>query len=202
MSLKMFLDYNYIYLSHICGYYIYILEFHGRLTPALNSSCSPPKIYSGREFSPHGFQWAEYEQIWLGHGGSTWRYSRKHQISIQFQSWDTIAIVVIILVVVLHLVVVLLVIVIIMNDDALDVLDVLAKTQGLYLVPELRYPCHRCRPCCCRCPPPRRCPPHHRHHHEADALDVLDVLVKTPGLYQVPELRYWLKYLVEKNVIF
>ena len=39
-----------------------------------------------------------------------------------------------------------------------------AKTPGLYLVPELRYPCHCCRPCCCHCPPPR-CPPHHRHHH-------------------------------------
>ena len=33
------------------------------LTPALNSSCSPLKIYSGREFAPHGFQWAEYEEI-------------------------------------------------------------------------------------------------------------------------------------------
>ena len=39
------------------------LEFHGRLTPALNSSCSPSKIYSGREFAPHRFQWAEYEQV-------------------------------------------------------------------------------------------------------------------------------------------
>ena len=38
------------------------------------------------------------------------------------------------------------------------------------------------------------------HHHEADGLDVLDVLAKNPCLYQVPELRYWIKYLVEKNV--
>ena len=77
--------------------------------------------------------------------------------------------------------------------DALDVLDVLAKTPGLYLVPELRYPCHCCRPCCCRrpChfPPPRRPPPYCRHHHEVDALDVLDVHAKTPSLYQVPKLR-------------
>ena len=42
-----------------------VLEFHGRLTPALNSSCSPPKIYSGREFSPHGFQWAEYLEMMI-----------------------------------------------------------------------------------------------------------------------------------------
>merc|ERR1712030_214959 len=56
--------------------------------------------------------------------------------------------------------------------NALGVLDVLAKTPGLYLVPELRYPCHCCHPCCCcrrpcrcRCPPPRCPPPHHRHHH-------------------------------------
>merc|ERR1712148_91671 len=72
--------------------------------------------------------------------------------------------------------------------DALDVLDVLAKTPGLYLVPELRYPCHCCCPCC-RCPPSRHRPPHCRHHHEADALDVLDVHAKTPGLYQVPKQR-------------
>ena len=38
----------------------------------------------------------------------------------------------------------------------------------------------------CHCPPPRRRPPHRRNHHEAD---VLDVLAKTPGLYQVPKLR-------------
>merc|ERR1712030_90004 len=78
--------------------------------------------------------------------------------------------------------------------NTLDILDVLAKTPGLYLVPELRYPCHHCPPCCCcrpcHCPSPCRPPPHHRHHHEADALDVLDVLAKTPCLYQVPELRY------------
>merc|ERR1712015_247642 len=77
--------------------------------------------------------------------------------------------------------------------------EVLAKTPGLYLVPELRYPCHCCHPCCCcrpcRCRRPCRCPPPHclpprRHHHEADALGVLDVLAKTPCLYLVPELRY------------
>ena len=77
------------------------------------------------------------------------------------------------------------------------------KPKVFIYSPELRYPCHRCCPCCCRrpcrCPPPRRCPPHRRHHHEADALDVLDVLAKTPCLYQVPELRYWVKYLVEKK---
>ena len=28
----------------------------------------------------------------------------------------------------------------------------------------------------------------------------LDVLAKTPGLYLVPELRYWVKYLIEKKV--
>ena len=39
-------------------------------------------------------------------------------------------------------------------------IDVLAKTPCLYLVPELRYPCHCCRHPS-RCPPPRR----HRHHH-------------------------------------
>jgi len=64
-------------------------------------------------------------------------------------------------------------------------LDVLAKTPGLYLVSELRYSCHRCRPWCCRhacrcppplcpppcCPPPRSSPPfHHHHHHEVDVL--------------------------------
>ena len=65
--------------------------------------------------------------------------------------------------------------------DGLNVLDVLAKTPGLYLVRELRYPCHCCRPCCCRLP--CRCPP--PHHREADALGILDVLVKTPGLYLV-----------------
>merc|ERR1712237_182914 len=72
--------------------------------------------------------------------------------------------------------------------------DIHAKTPGLYLDPELRYPCHCCRPCCCcrpcRCPPPHCPPPHHCHHHEADALDVLDVLAKTPYLYLVPKLRY------------
>ena len=50
-----------------------------------------------------------------------------------------------------------------------------------------------CCPCCCRrpcrCPPPHCPPPRRRHHHEADALDVLDVHTKTPGLYQVPKLR-------------
>merc|ERR1712030_94302 len=55
------------------------------------------------------------------------------------------------------------------------------------------YPCHCCHPCCCRrpccCPPPCCPPPHRSHHHEADALDVLDVHAKTPGLYQVPKLR-------------
>ena len=42
----------------------------------------------------------------------------------------------------------------------LDVLDVLAKTPGLYLVPEQKYPCH----CCCPCPPhyPHCCYHHHR----------------------------------------
>ena len=50
-------------------------------------------------------------------------------------------------------------------------------------------PCCSCRPCCC--PPPHPTPPPYRHHHhEVDALDVLDVLAKTPGLYLVPELRY------------
>ena len=44
--------------------------------------------------------------------------------------------------------------------DSLGVLDVLAKTPCLYLIPKLRYPYHCCRPC--RCPPPRRHPPHHR----------------------------------------
>merc|ERR1711913_19857 len=44
--------------------------------------------------------------------------------------------------------------------DALDVLDVLAKTPGLYLIPELRYPCHCCHPCCCRRRPCRYPPPH------------------------------------------
>ena len=33
-----------------------------------------------------------------------------------------------------------------------------------------------------------------------DGIDVLDVLAKTPCLYLVPELRYWVKYLVEKNI--
>merc|ERR1712105_521981 len=83
-------------------------------------------------------------------------------------------------------------------DDviALDVLDVFAKTPGLYLGPVLSYPCLCCRPCCCchrpcRCPPPRRRLPHHyHHHHEADALDVLDVLAKTQCLYLFPGLRY------------
>ena len=74
-----------------------------------------------------------------------------------------------------------------------DALDVLAKTAGLYLVPELRYSCHRCRPCCCCrrsccCPPPCLCPPPRHHHHEVVALDVL---AKSPGLYLVPELRYF-----------
>ena len=78
-------------------------------------------------------------------------------------------------------------------------LDVLAKTPGLYLVPELRYPWSCCRSC--HCPPPCCRPPPPHHHHEADALDVLDVLAKIPGLYLVPKLRYWVKYLVEKNVI-
>ena len=41
-----------------------------------------------------------------------------------------------------------------------DALYFLIKTPGLYLVAELRYPCHLCR-----CPPPHYC-----HHHEADAL--------------------------------
>merc|ERR1712015_36156 len=71
-----------------------------------------------------------------------------------------------------------------------DDLDVLVKTPGLYLVPELNYLCHCSRPCCCCGPPPRRHPPHRHHHHEADALDILDVIAKTPCLYQVPELRY------------
>ena len=73
--------------------------------------------------------------------------------------------------------------------DALDIIDVFAKIPGLYLVPELRYPCQCCLPCCChrpcRCPPACRPPPHSRYHHEAYALDVLDVYAKTPGLYQV-----------------
>ena len=66
------------------------------------------------------------------------------------------------------------------------------KPPGLYLVPELRYPCHCCYPC--RCPPPCPCPPPRCHppppHQEVDALIILDVLAKTPGLYLVPELRY------------
>ena len=45
---------------------------------------------------------------------------------------------------------------------------------------------------------PRRDPPPH-HHQEVDALIILDVLAKTPGLYLVPELRYRVKYLVEKK---
>ena len=80
------------------------------------------------------------------------------------------------------------------ESDALDVLDVLAKTPCLYQVPDLRYPCHCCRPCCCCrpscCPLPPPRPPHRCHHHEAHALNVLDVFAKTPGLYLVPELRY------------
>ena len=70
--------------------------------------------------------------------------------------------------------------------DALDVLDVLAKTPGLYLVPELRYPFHCCCPCCCCCPcrcTPPHCHPPHCHHHD---VVVLDVLTKTPALYLVP----------------
>ena len=80
---------------------------------------------------------------------------------------------------------------------ALDVLDVLAKTPRLYLVPKLRYSCHHCCPCCCRhtccycppcCCPPPCCPPlSHHHHHEVDALDAL---AKTPSLHLVPGLRY------------
>merc|ERR1712105_266924 len=58
------------------------------------------------------------------------------------------------------------------------------------LVPELRYPCHRYRPCCYRHPCHYPPPPHRRHHHETDALDILDIHAKTPGLYLVPELRY------------
>merc|ERR1712030_27843 len=73
--------------------------------------------------------------------------------------------------------------------DALDVLDILTKTPGLYLVPELRYPYHCCRRPY-RCPPPRRHPPNCHHHHKANALEVLDVLAKIPCLYLVPELRY------------
>merc|ERR1712148_130887 len=68
-----------------------------------------------------------------------------------------------------------------------NALDVLAKTPVLYLFLELRYPCHRCRPC--RCPPPRRHPPC-CHHHVVNVLDFLDIVVKTPGLYLVLELRY------------
>merc|ERR1712105_572121 len=59
-----------------------------------------------------------------------------------------------------HLIVVLLVVVIIMRPMPL----VSLRKPHVYLVPELRYPCH----CCClpcHCPPPRRRPPHHRHHH-------------------------------------
>ena len=48
--------------------------------------------------------------------------------------------------------------------DTLSILDVLAKTPCLYLIPELRYPCHYCRHRC-RCPLPRRHPSHLRHHH-------------------------------------
>ena len=59
------------------------------------------------------------------------------------------------------------------------------NTPGLYIVPELRYPCY----CCCRRPPPCPPPPHCRHHHEADALDVFDVHAKHPDLYQVSKLR-------------
>ena len=40
---------------------------------------------------------------------------------------------------------------------------VLMKTPDLYLVPELKYPCHCCHPY--RYPLPRRHSPHHRHHH-------------------------------------
>ena len=48
--------------------------------------------------------------------------------------------------------------------DTLSILDVLAKTPCLYLIPELRYPCHYYRHRC-RCPLPRRHPSHLRHHH-------------------------------------
>ena len=81
------------------------------------------------------------------------------------------------------------------------ILDVLAKTPGLYLVPDLRYHCHCHRPCCCRrpccCPPPRcHLPPRHHYHQEVDALDVI---AKTPGLYHVPELRNLLIYIFWKG---
>ena len=77
--------------------------------------------------------------------------------------------------------------------------DVLAKTPGLYLVPELRYPWSFCRPCCY---PPPRCypPPYHRHHHEANTFDVIDVLTKTPGLYLVLELWYPLSSLSSSSL--
>ena len=77
------------------------------------------------------------------------------------------------------------------DSIALDVLDVLTKSPRLYLVTELRYPCHRCHPCCCRrpycCLLPCHPSPSNHHHHEVDALDVL---AKTPNLYIVPGLRY------------
>ena len=58
--------------------------------------------------------------------------------------------------------------------DAFDVFDVLAKTPGLYLVPELRYLFHHYRPCwrqcgcpCCPRPPCRHhCPYCHDHRRQ------------------------------------
>ena len=70
--------------------------------------------------------------------------------------------------------------------NALDILNILTKTPYLYLVPELRYPCHCCYPCHCRRPcryPPPHCPPPHRHHHHE--ANTLDVLTKTPVLYLI-----------------
>ena len=52
----------------------------------------------------------------------------------------------------------------------------------------MRYFCHLCFPC--YCPRPCRCFPLLHPYHEANALDVIHVLVKTPGLYLVPEMRY------------
>ena len=58
-----------------------------------------------------------------------------------------------------------------------------SRKPQVSLVPKLRYPCHRCCPCCyprpCRCPPPCCLPPNRCHDHEANALDVL---AKTPSL--------------------
>ena len=103
-----------------------------------------------------------------------------------------VLVVVVILVVVLHLVAILL-IVIIRSPIPFNVLDILSKPPGFYLNPDLRYPCLHCHPYCCHCPwccPPHCIHPPCHHHHDTDALNILYVLAKIPGLYLIPELRY------------